>query len=122
MNFRAGLGDIKLRSVLPTDNARNNDKAAQILQKVLTWELSDPRWERIAALLDVMAAAQRTGDHDGLRQATANLKAEGPTRITRIGAAPTGPPPPPIREQINTLIHLLSGTHDDSGEDGSESR
>jgi hypothetical protein len=77
-----------------------------VLQDVLRWELSPARWAGIVAILDAMAADP--ADQDVIAEGTTQLELAGPVRITRIGATPTQPPPPPVRERVNELIHQLS--------------
>ncbi len=83
--------------------------ALTVLRDMLTWELAPPRWERLAELLDLAAAARESGDLDALRQVVADLELAGPVRITRLGATPAVPAPRPVRERINVLIHELGG-------------
>jgi hypothetical protein len=89
--------------------ARIQDDALAVLQEVLDWELSSPRWNAIAGILDALAVSLDQGDLDTVVKATIQLEQAGPVRVTMIGATPTEPPPPPVRERANQLIHRLSG-------------
>ena len=90
-------------------SAQIQEDALNVLRDVLLWELSPARWEGIAGVLEALAADLELGDLGTLAEATIELELAGPVRITRIGATPTEPPPPPVRERINQLIHSLSG-------------
>jgi hypothetical protein len=97
--------------------------ALSVLDDVLAWRMSAARWEGIAASVEVLAASLRTGDLVAAQAAVVQLELAGPVRTTRIGAKPTEPPPPPVRERINHLIYQLSGRPgavqgDGSGDDG----
>jgi hypothetical protein len=83
--------------------------AVHVLEDLLVWELSPARWEGIAGILDALAAEVADSDLSNLAEATIQLELAGPVRLTRIGATPTEPPPPRVRERINQLIHRLSG-------------
>lgn len=83
--------------------------AVQVLEDLQLWELAPARWEGIAGILEALATEVAAGDLGNLAEATAQLELAGPVRITRIGAVPTEPPPPRVRERINQLIHSLSG-------------
>jgi len=61
-------------------------------------------------MLDAIAAALEAGDVEALTAATADMELAGPLRIIRIGTVPIVPPPPPIRERLNRLVHALGGT------------
>jgi hypothetical protein len=83
--------------------------AVLVLEDLLTLELSPARWEGIAGVLEALVTEVAAGDLNNLAEATIQLELAGPVRITRIGAMPTEPPPPRVRERINQLIHSLSG-------------
>jgi hypothetical protein len=83
--------------------------AVHVLEDLLLLELSPARWEGIAGILEALATEVAASDLSNLTEATIQLELAGPVRITRIGATPTEPPPPRVRERINQLIHSLSG-------------
>jgi hypothetical protein len=83
--------------------------AVNVLEDLLLWELSPARWEGVAGILDALAVEVADSDLSNLEEATIQLELAGPVRITRLGAAPTEPPPPRVRERINQLIYRLSG-------------
>jgi CATRA-associated small protein len=85
------------------------EDAVHVLADLLLLELSPARWEGIAGILEALAAEVAVSDLSNLGEATIQLELAGPVRITRIGALPTEPPPPRVRERINQLIHTLSG-------------
>jgi hypothetical protein len=89
--------------------ARIQRDALTVLQDLLRWELSAARWDGVAGALDALAVGLELDDLDTLTKATIQLEQAGPVRITRIGATPTEPPPPPVRERTNQLIQRLSG-------------
>ena len=92
------------------DPADVRAEALDVVSDALQWQLADARWQTIEQTLDVMAAAIEAGDAGALTAATADLELAGPLRITRIGAAPIVPPPPPVRDRLNRLVHALGGT------------
>lgn len=81
--------------------------ALEVLEYIQELELSPTRWDRLAALVEIAIEAYAAGDAAGLRQATAELAKIGPVRIKRIGEAPAVPPPQPVRERMNYLVHEL---------------
>jgi hypothetical protein len=93
--------------------------AAATLDAVLHWELTPDRWDLLAETIDAAAAAEAAGDLDALQQATLQLKLAGPVRHTRIGSAPTVPPPPVVHERVTRLIHTLLPVRDTGAGGGS---
>jgi|HubBroStandDraft_5_1064220.scaffolds.fasta_scaffold246073_2 hypothetical protein len=92
-----------------TDQPQVLQDAVLVLEDLLTMELSPARWEGVAGILEALAAEVAAGDLSNLAEATIQLELAGPVRLTRIGAMPTEPPPPRVRERINQLVHSLSG-------------
>ncbi|MFC4055084.1 CATRA system-associated protein [Actinomadura syzygii] len=84
-------------------------EALAIVREIFEWELAATRWDGAAQVLDALAEAAESDDLAAVRQAVADLELRGPVRITRIGATPVVPPPPPVRERLNHLVHRLSG-------------
>ena len=80
-----------------------------VLQDMLSWRLSTARWDAIAGSVEALATYLDLGDLAGARDIVIQLELAGPVRITRIGAVPSQPPPPPVRERVNQLIHRLTG-------------
>jgi hypothetical protein len=96
-------------------------EARDVVGDALLWRMNDARWEAIAQVLAAMDEALAAGDLDALAAATADLELVGPLRITRIGATPVVPPPPPILYRLNRLMHVLGDTvaaQRNDGEDG----
>ena len=92
------------------DAADVRTEALDVVSDALQWQLADARWQAIEQMLAAMAAALEVDDLEALAAATADLELAGPLRITRIGATPIVPPPPPIRDRLNRLVHSLGGT------------
>jgi hypothetical protein len=91
------------------DLAEVRQDALSVLRDLLSWELSEARWEGIAGSVEALAAYLDLGDLADAREMVIQLELAGPVRITRIGAVPSQPPPPRVRERVNQLIHRLSG-------------
>jgi hypothetical protein len=91
--------------------------AVAVLRHILRWELTEVRWNQVTETIDIAIAADASGDMDALQEATIQLEAAGPVRVTRIGATPQVPPPPPVRERVNNLIHALGEDPDSRSED-----
>lgn len=109
------------------DLAEAGQDAISVLQDILDWRLSAARWEAIAGSVEALAACLDLGDLAAAREIVIQLELAGPVRITRIGAIPVLPPPRPVRERVNQLIHRLSGEENqaadadpDDGEAGRE--
>ncbi len=83
--------------------------AVSVLQDMLSWRLSTARWDSIAGSVEALATYLDLGDLAAARDIVIQLELAGPVRITRIGALPSQPPPPPVRDRVNQLIHRLSG-------------
>jgi hypothetical protein len=78
-----------------------------VVEDALEWRLHPSRWERIAPIVAALTEALEHGDREALVTATADLELAGPLRITRIGDDPLVPPPPPVRDRLNRLVHTL---------------
>jgi hypothetical protein len=97
--------------------------ALDVVSDALEWRLADARWLAIEQILGAMAVALQDSDLETLAVATADLELAGPLRITRIGTIPVVPPPPPVRDRLNQLVHSLGGVRatqhepDDTGSD-----
>jgi hypothetical protein len=85
-------------------------EALDVLSDALQWRLADVRWQAIGQMLATMDAALAADDLTALSAATADLELAGPLRITRIGATPVVPPPAPVRDRLNRLVHSLGAT------------
>jgi hypothetical protein len=83
--------------------------AVSVLQDMLSWRLSAARWDAIAGSVEALATYLDLGDLAAARDIVIQLELAGPVRITRIGAVPSQPPPPPVRDRVNHLIYRLSG-------------
>lgn len=84
--------------------------ALELLDALAGWRLAPARWDRVAEVLAAAAEAAAGGDAAALDAAVGELELAGPVRITRIGATPTLPPPPAVRERANHLVHALGGS------------
>jgi hypothetical protein len=84
-------------------------EALEAVQDALQWQLAESRWQAIEEILTTMETAFINGDREALEAATVHLEMAGPLRITRIGATPIVPPPPPILLQLNHLVLSLGG-------------
>jgi hypothetical protein len=84
-------------------------EALSVISDIKQWQLTDARWQAIDQMLAAVAAALETDDPEALAAAIAELELAGPVRLTRIGAPPVVPPPPPIRDRLNLLVHTLGG-------------
>jgi hypothetical protein len=73
-----------------------------------------------------MKAALEAADASALMVAASEVALLGPVRITRIGATLPIPPPVPVRDRVNQLMHELQGTlgrqEDPEGTGGSSER
>jgi hypothetical protein len=85
-------------------------EALEILGHLLTWHLPSGRWAQAEQVIDEVATAMASGDLPALDRAIAGLELLGPVRVTRIGESSESqltPPPDPVRERVNRLIHSL---------------
>jgi hypothetical protein len=92
------------------DAARVRAEARDVISDALAWQLPHARWQAIEPVLVAMSAALAADDPAALTAATADLELAGPMRVTRIGAIPVVPPPPPVRDRLNRLVFSLGGT------------
>lgn len=95
------------------------DVQAEALEVVLNagrWQLTETRWHAVEQALTAMDLAVEAGDLEALEAACADLVMIGPTRIIRIGADLTEPPPP-VRDRLNRLVHSLRATTTSAGEE-----
>lgn len=80
-----------------------------MVSDALGWRLAVARWDGVVQVLAAMDDALTARDQDALVAATTDLEMAGPRRITRIGAPPVVPPPAPVRDLLNRLVHELGG-------------
>jgi hypothetical protein len=92
-----------------SDVADARAEALDVISDALQWRLADTRWQGIEQLLVAMGAALEADDLGALTAATVDLELAGPLRMTRIGATPVVPPPPPVRDRLNRLVYSLGG-------------
>jgi hypothetical protein len=85
------------------------DDAVDVLRDALVWRLTTGQWTAVTQAVDVLAAALVAGDASLFREALYDLELAGPVRATRIEDAEVLPPPEPVRERVNELIHTLDG-------------
>jgi len=83
------------------------EDAIDALGDVLEWRLTAARWEFISGILGRMTAAATQPHGVALREATVELELASPWRINRFGDEVKGPPPKPVRDRVNQLVHTL---------------
>ncbi|WP_158851422.1 CATRA system-associated protein [Saccharothrix deserti] len=90
------------------------DDAREVALDVLGWRTTSAEWEEIAELLASAITATEAGDRQALRAATIALELASPLRITRLGdeRRDREPPPEPVRERVNRLVHVLDDQPD----------
>jgi hypothetical protein len=86
-------------------------EALDILRDVGEWQFVPERWDEVAKLLGSMADGLAHGDVAAVRAATIDLELISPLRVRTIrigtGDAREIPPPDPVRDRANRLIHTL---------------
>ncbi|MBP2326640.1 hypothetical protein JOF56_007025 [Kibdelosporangium banguiense] len=97
-------------------------EAHRQLKDVLAWRFPEPRWQRVAEIVQSIDDAVRDGDLTMLESATAALELQSSYRITRIGSDKVEAPAQ-VRERVNRLQHTLTESAarpgaDDRGDDG----
>ena len=106
-----------MNSAFPGLDAESAEDALGVLADVTSWRLTDGRWSTVTTLLAALVDAVENGDVDAFRAATIQLELSSPTRITRIGAEPAVPPPAPVLEIADSVVHRLlprdGRTHDE---------
>ncbi|MEU7921948.1 CATRA system-associated protein [Micromonospora zamorensis] len=88
-------------------SAEDVEDVLAILNDLAEWELAAERWDRVNRLVDALGHAVAAGDPDAVASVTIELELLGPLRATRLGTTPVGPPPAPVRERVNRLVHEL---------------
>jgi CATRA-associated small protein len=98
-----------------TDGQHDGDAIAEaklaaldVLTDVLQWRLPQARWTRVTEIVQSIDKALSAGDPVALEAATIDLELAGPIRITRIGAPPQVPAPPPVRDRVNSMVDSLT--------------
>ncbi|WP_062349293.1 CATRA system-associated protein [Herbidospora yilanensis] len=84
-----------------------HDDLLDLVTDIAQWRVPPGHWETIGGLLDLAAAS--LDEPAALRLVLEELENAGQGRITKIGSPPIVPPPPPVRERLNQLVHELSG-------------
>jgi hypothetical protein len=82
--------------------------AIDVLQDLVLWEMTAPRWEHVAEILARIEAAFVHGDADELREAVAELENSEPVRILPIGSKTVTGIPQPVLDRRNSLVHTLT--------------
>ena len=85
------------------------EDARDVLQDALQWRLTEPRWAAVAAAVEAVASALRSGDVAALRTAVYGLELAGPVRAIGSGDTPVVAAPEPVCVGINELISTLGG-------------
>lgn len=93
------------------DLARAREEALEVLADVRQWRLAEASWQFIDQALVAMDAALVAGDPVALAAATSAIEIAGPVRVIKIGD-PQVEPPPPVRDRMNRLVHLLDVAQD----------
>ncbi len=97
--------------------------AGSLLADIGAWQLPAARWADVEGLLAALSLALDAGDLAAAADVVSRLELSGPVRSrTRIGQVPAGPPPPPVRERLNQLVHQLavSAAAPGDGRDGQQ--
>jgi hypothetical protein len=82
--------------------------ALDVLRDALEWRMSSARWTAVAAGIEALSTAVRSGDVARSQAAVYELELCGPVRASGFGDPPV-PAPEPVREEINELVHTLDG-------------
>lgn len=103
------------------DGPAARDEATAVLGEVLTWRLTEPEWEEVAAAVATLAAAagqpgteelwRAAGQPgtDALWRAAGELELHAPVRVkARLGDTPPLPAPLALRERIAELVRFLA--------------
>jgi hypothetical protein len=102
-----GLDDTEPAGTEPAGTRqRAESEALEILHDILAWRLTPGRWQLVGQIISSMATARAQGDLEDLRRATIDLELVSPVRVIKLGEE-QAPPPEPLREQVNHLIHSL---------------
>jgi len=89
--------------------------ARELLPYVLGWRMPAAWWDEVEEIIEAMAAAVRSGDIGGLRDAVDDLSLIDPVRsATRIEHAD---PPENLKYRVNRLIDDLGKDSGDSTDD-----
>jgi hypothetical protein len=86
----------------------------KLLTDLTDWTLPPGGWTEVDGELTVLQSALESGDADAAAAAVVRLAHMAPLRVGRLGEEPL-PPPRPIRERINRLIHALDADGDTDG-------
>jgi hypothetical protein len=87
-----------------------DDTLAEVLdlvEDIDEWLLPRARWADVADLIVALSTAADVKDMTSIRSATAELRLISPLRVKLIGEEPAEPPPPPVRDRLNVLLHKL---------------
>jgi len=86
---------------------QTREDALDVLRDLLAWRTTAARWDGIATLVDSMEHAVHNQDWAALRKVTIDLELVSPTRTGTPGDKPKEPPPKPVRDQANRIVHSL---------------
>jgi hypothetical protein len=89
------------------------EAAAEILKAVLSWELSQRKWQEVDEVLLRMAEAVKAGDGAAVSAQNRVLALCAPQRVSRhinpaMGTAEQSGAPPALRELVYELVHQLA--------------
>jgi hypothetical protein len=85
------------------------EEGLDVLREAVHWWLPSDLWAAAERLLAGMGRAWTAGDAVAFRRAVHSLEAFGPRRVLPLEEAPSVPPPAPVRERLNELVHTLEG-------------
>jgi hypothetical protein len=80
-------------------------EALDLVENIDEWLLPRARWTDVADLIAALSTAADVKDMASIRSATAELRLLSPLRVKMIGEEPVEPPPPPVRDRLNILLH-----------------
>lgn len=86
--------------------------ALTTVRLVPRWQLAAGEWSTVEAALARLETAIQAQDGRALARALEQLEDHGPSRlaaIPRSGGEPTGEPPRPVLDLVNTLVHPTGG-------------
>ncbi|MBT2207779.1 CATRA system-associated protein [Actinomadura sp. NEAU-AAG7] len=93
------------------------EELLDLLNEIPRWRLPDDRWDRTDQYLRALDDALAARDIAELDAAAAGVELCCARRVTRLGEPSTVPPPEPVLERVNQLIHALEPTAPETPED-----
>ncbi|WP_257039705.1 CATRA system-associated protein [Streptomyces sp. OV198] len=84
------------------------EEAVDLLGDVRDWAASPARWDDVSDTLDSLTAALQEGELERFQDSLGRLEVYAPRHGPRRIGRQTELAPEPVRERVDTLIHLLS--------------